>query len=176
MSETNNDSIDRHPALQDLSRDHHNVLVLCLEIKRSLDDQDHSDEDLDVRSPQKMAEQLITFWQTEGNLHFREEEEAFLPVYMRHVSLSDNEDLRQMLHDHAWLRDRVERLEQLLQTDEPFHDLLSETGERLKQHARLEERAVFEHAQEVLSDEELNEVGRRSRAFRTRNNMNVGAG
>jgi hemerythrin-like domain-containing protein len=53
--------------------------------------------------------------------------------------------------------------------------LLGETGERLKQHARLEERAVFEHAQEVLSDEELNEVGRRSRAFRTRNNMKVGA-
>ncbi len=174
MNDTANEGIDRHPALQDLSRDHHNVLVLCLEISRSLENEDDASGEQSTRTPREMAEQLLSFWQGEGNLHFREEEEAFLPVYMRHVRLAENEDLRQMLHDHAWLRDRVERLEQLLDNDRPFQDLLKETGERLKQHARLEERSVFEHAQQVLSDDELDEVGRRSRAFRTRNNMNVG--
>ncbi len=174
MNDEENDSIERHPALQDLSRDHHNVLVLAFEISRSLEDPDDLEREADQRTPEEMAEQLLRFWKTEGNLHFREEEEAFLPVYMRHVSLSDNDDLQQMLHDHAWLRDRVERLERLLDENEPFEDLLGEAGKRLKQHARLEERSVFEHAQDVLSEAELEEVGRRSRAFRTQNNMSVG--
>ena len=71
-----------------------------------------------------------------------------------------------MLDDHAWIRDRIRELKRRFEAEEEVAGLLGEVGRRLHDHARLEERVIFEHMQDLFSDDELAEVAERSRAFR----------
>ncbi len=152
--------LKRHPSLQDLSRDHNHALIQAHLMRES------AQGDEDARPPAEMAREFLEFWEQDANPHFREEEEVLLPVYARHVVPSADEQVRQMLDDHAWFRDVVFELRRQLEAGEDVSELLGEIGRRLHDHARLEERHIFERMQEVMTDEDLVDVGERSRMFR----------
>lgn len=162
-------SIDRHPALQNLSRDHHEALVQAQRlIQGGL--KGEIDEDETPPSDPELARNFLTFWEEHASDHFREEEEVLLPVYARHETPTSNKLIRTMLDDHAWFRNVVVKLRRKLehQTDSSsLRSLLEEIGTRLQDHARMEERELFEYLQQTLSDEDLSDIQIFSDSYRS---------
>lgn len=153
--------MERHDALQDLSRDHHRALKRAQELRRA----GTAEGAFSVR---EAAERFVTFWDEEAAHHFREEEEVLLPVLARHRAPTEDADVRQMLDDHAWFRDQVPKLRAALQADEGVEELAHALGDRLTRHVRLEERTLFERFQELFDEQDLEDVAARSRAYRER--------
>lgn len=108
-----------------------------------------------------MAEKFLRFWEKNGRLHFREEEEILLPAYARHVPLESDADAMRMLADHAAIRARIENLRELLQTGRPVETALAELGRMLNDHVRLEENRIFPRIEKALSEPELAALGQR---------------
>ncbi|MGH2593644.1 MAG: hemerythrin domain-containing protein [Anaerolineae bacterium] len=151
----------RHPALQDLSRDHQLFLLQAQQIRWSV----HSSR----RAPPlgRMTTLFLEYWDRDADPHLREEEEVLLPIYARYSSQEQKRFVAQMMSDHTWLRARIGELRQRSPGQE-VQELLTQIGQRLHDHVRFEERVVFQHVQEVMSEAELQEIGARSLAFRTK--------
>ncbi len=154
--------MERHEALQDLSRDHFDALVRVKMVERALAGEP------DARSPREEAERFLEAWEDEVRHHFREEEDVLLPVLARHGPVTGWEEVRRLVDDHAWFRWRVPELGERLEADAGWLELLEEVATRLKEHARFEERELFKRAQEVLTEGDLEDLHERSVAFRTR--------
>jgi iron-sulfur cluster repair protein YtfE (RIC family) len=152
----------RHPALQDLSRDHYQALILCKDAGKALAG------NRDAPSVTEAAQGIVDRWEDELRLHFREEEDVLLPVLSRHEPVTSVEPVPRMIDDHAWFRDRIPRLAEALENGDEVEDLLEDVATRLREHARMEEDELFERAQEMLPEEDLEAVGERSEAFRER--------
>ncbi len=152
--------MQRHPALQDLSRDHFDALALAQLIRRSMEGHEMGG------TPEQAATRLVEAWEQELAWHFREEEEVLLPIHQRHVDPAEDETIRRVLSDHAWFRDEVPALVQALEAGEPIGDRVARIGERLHDHARLEDREWFPAIEASLSEAELDELAHRSRAYR----------
>lgn len=154
--------LQRHPALQDLSRDHQLILWHAREMRWTLE------EDRRAQPWAVVVREFLRFWQREGILHLQEEEEVVLPTYGRRVPLEGNETVRHVLADHAWLHQATGELQYLLQTGQEDGALLGAIGRRLHDHVRLEERLLFQAIQDTLTEEELDRLGAQSIAFRLR--------
>ncbi len=149
----------RDEALADFSRDHLPALRQAKYLREA------GTEEGDFE-PREAARGFLTFWDEEAELHFREEEDVILPVLSRRGPVTENELVREMLDDHAWFRDRVTRLREILENDGELTPLIHAVGERLKNHARMEEQQLFEGLQEDLTDEQLEAIHERSVRFR----------
>ncbi len=162
MTEKESTSSTRHPALQDLSRDHHKALTQAVRLMNGglKGEEDVSDEEL--------ASAFLEFWDDHSSWHFREEEEVLLPIYFRYVDIEEEDHIQEMLEDHAWFRDQVPELRRLLEEGKEMRSFLERLGKRLQKHARLEERTIFEEMENTFSPSDLDEIHRRSRAFRKR--------
>lgn len=154
--------LQRHPALQDLSRDHQLVLLHAREIRWTVEG------DRRAQPWAAVAREFLRFWQREGILHLQEEEEVLLPAYGRRVPLHGDETVRHVLADHAWLHQATGELQYCLQSGREDAVLLGTIGRKLHDHVRLEERLLFQSIQAVLSEEELDHLGALSIAFRLR--------
>lgn len=151
----------RHEALQDYSRDHHFFLLKAREIRWSLERSEHG------RPVRHVVRSFLQFWEHDGLIHLREEEEILLPQYRTHASSDAADRHITRIHDeHAWLRRNVERLQERVDRHVPFDGLLGKIGRHVHDHVRFEERTVFQHMQQVLSDEQLSELADASREFR----------
>lgn len=150
----------RHASLEDLSRDHFHALAQAQEIRKSVEGEPGA------HPLEQAARQFLAFWHEDALPHFREEEEVLLPIYARHVLPSQDDHIRRMLDDHAWFRDVVFELERQVREGGEYRALLGEVGQRLAEHARLEEREIFERMQNVMTEEDLADVAERSLAFR----------
>lgn len=151
--------LKRHPSLQDLSRDHQLFLLHARNLRWGVGG--------DPRAP-SLAEALrgfVRFWQQEGILHVREEEEVLLPAYAQRVVLDGDEVTERVLADHAWLYAAAADLPTCLH-DDAHRDLPAQVAQRVQDHVRFEERVWFERVQAALSEEELDRLGARSLAFR----------
>lgn len=151
--------MERHEALQDLSRDHHHALARARELKRAGTEEGRFE-------PEEAARRFLVFWEDEGALHFREEEDVLLPVYQRRKAILGDDAVREMLADHAWFRDEVPKLRAALEAGEEVTDRVHAIGSRLHDHARLEERRIFEDVQAALIEADLDDLLERGRAFR----------
>ena len=129
----------RHPAIQTLSRDHHQALVIAQRLRRATDS---------AGSEAQAA--FLEFWRSEGELHFRVEEEVLLPRFAA-AGAARSEAIARVLFDHAELRLRALRL----QGEPASSALLKELGELLAEHVRFEERHLFPAIEEMLSDRQL---------------------
>jgi hemerythrin-like domain-containing protein len=129
----------RHPALQTLSRDHHQALVVAQQLRRAGD-----------RAASRTQAAFLEFWRNEGQLHFRVEEEVLLPRFAA-AGGADSAATARVLVDHAEIRLRALRL----QGGPASTAVLRELGELLAEHVRLEERDLFPAIEELLSDREL---------------------
>lgn len=166
--------MERHDALKDLSRDHFAVLNRCQEVRHTLEGGRRA-----FPVP-KMVERLLVFWDDHVQFHFEEEEEVLLPALEPHLDLDADEDVARMLDDHDWFRETFPRLRDARDAgdEEAMRDLLAEVGEALHDHARFEERLLFDKVQRLLDEDELQALWEASKAYRidTRGPSSVGPG
>lgn len=116
----------RHPALIQLSQEHHHTLALCLRILRNPDANHQAD---------------ITAHYVDLEHHFQEEETQFAPLWDKLNRL----DLQQRFeNEHAQLRDLYHHAR--------FDDTAwnSEFATLLREHARFEERELFPALETIL--------------------------
>jgi hypothetical protein len=102
----------------------------------------------------------VSFWDDDGALHLREEDEIFLPRYAatgEHALTY----VQQISADHAWLRTEVALLRA-----QPDAARLIVIGARLHDHVRCEEREVFEAAQKTMDAAQLEALWAASMSFR----------
>lgn len=128
----------RHPALQQLSRDHHRALAVAQVLKRA-----------DEASAEDAHERFLEYWNSEGHEHIREEEEVLLPALARHAD-PDRPIVARVLVDHVRIR--------ALATEPAGVARLHELGTQLEQHVRREERELFELIEQAIPDPELTEL------------------
>jgi hemerythrin-like domain-containing protein len=152
--------VKRHPAFQDLSRDHYLVLNRALQVVRAVEGHPSA-------RPYELAVfQLQDLWEHDGlKAHFAEEEADLVPALQARGAGAAAE---QMLAEHAALRAGLEAL------GGATRDQAAATARSLMAHARWEEEAVFGWLQEHLSDGELADRLARSRHFRAANGLPVG--
>lgn len=151
----------RHPAFQDLSRDHLVANTRSLHVIRAVEGHPQA-------PPFEQAiHNFEGLWTHEGlAIHFREEETDLLPVLRaRHPQLAER-----LLSEHDLLRDGFDAVVRKTADREAS----AQTARALMVHARWEEEVVFEWLQENLSEAELEELLAKSKSFRTAQGMPVG--
>jgi hemerythrin-like domain-containing protein len=135
----------RDKSLIPLSRQHQHALALCVRIDRAA----------------PISESDVVAWQTEIAQHFRAEirihfvaEEQFVfPAAKKFPEL--NSLIEELVNDHSWLRRQFDGAEvQSLSSGE-----IAQFGRRLAEHVRKEERQLFERLQELMSQDQLAQMG-----------------
>jgi iron-sulfur cluster repair protein YtfE (RIC family) len=136
----------RNKNLIPLSHQHQRALALCVRIERA--------SPIPAADLNAWQNEITQLCRNEIMIHFAAEEALIFPVARRLGELASLVD--ELLEDHAVLRDRFALAEAhvMKATD------LSEFARRLSAHIRKEERMLFEGMQELMSAEELNDLGR----------------
>jgi hemerythrin-like domain-containing protein len=129
----------RHPALQTLSRDHHQALVVSRRLRRA---GDHGAGEAQAA--------FLEYWRRGGQLHFRVEEEVLLPRFAT-AGGAHTAVVARVLIEHAEIRLRVLRLLR----GAASAVVLEELGSQLAEHVQLEERQLFPAIEESLDDSQL---------------------
>lgn len=126
--------IQRHEALQPVSREHHFGLLLGWKIQKA------ADKNI---APQRVFNYLKFAFRTELQPHFELEERAVFPVL-------GNEDplVQQALDEH-------QTIENLITRGSHNNDTLEEIRTLLNAHIRFEERVLFQKIQENATEEEF---------------------
>ena len=132
--------IKRDKAFITLSKDHHFSLLLVWKIRRDLES--------DVSS-KHISSYILEFFKGDLQDHFKEEEEI---VFSK---LPGNDVLREQAEkEHKSISILVEALSE----NERDNDLQKQFADSLEAHVRFEERILFNHLQEILKPEELEEI------------------
>lgn len=133
----------RHPALQQLSRDHYHALAVAQRLRRAGDD---------AASDAKGA--FESYWERDGRTHFREEEEIVLPACAGFINPYEA-IIARILSDHVRIRNLADRL---AAHSPPQLELLHELGQALEEHVRREERQLFPMIERSIPDAELRQL------------------
>lgn len=132
----------RNQNLIELSRDHHQGLLLGWKIKQGFKHRVPLDE---------IKQYIIYFAKKALFPHFDEEENQVL-VYLR----PDNEYYQRTLAEHREIRESIAEIEEIeVLTDALFLNL----ADKIHAHIRYEERELFPYLETTLSGEQLNEIG-----------------
>jgi hypothetical protein len=135
----------RHPALAELSRDHHHALVVARTLCRAAP----GDTDGAVQA-------FAEYWDADGLAHFRLEEDVLLPAYAIHGD-ARHPAIIQMLVDHMLIRRDAEAIA----GGSAPAEVLGRLGVELAAHVRLEEREVFPLIEQTIPAAELDALGQR---------------
>jgi hemerythrin-like domain-containing protein len=133
----------RAEELRGLSRDHHQALATALVLRRA-----------DEQTSGAAVAHFLDFWTHHGQRHFEIEEAVLLPGYVRGGGDPRHELVAQVLTDHVEIRAKALRL----QNDAALADLHA-LGERLAEHVRLEEKALFPLIESTLDPAALAALG-----------------
>ena len=109
--------------------------------------------DADTAQKQKLFEQI----KSELQVHEAIEEEIFYPALKEHPKTK--ELALEAYEEHHVVDQVISELDTLSPDDETWEAKFSVMEENLKHHINEEEREMFEQAQKVFSDEELEELG-----------------
>lgn len=142
--DSGNKPLHRHPSLQPLSRHHHHALVMAQKLIKV------SDDNVDT-----VMEDLLKFWKSHGDEHFRQEEGILLPTFAKYADVNRPEVI-QMLLEHVQIRSQIFSLTG--SREKPATKALSILGEQLQAHVRFEERVLFPLIQEIVPEEELHRL------------------
>jgi hemerythrin-like domain-containing protein len=134
----------RDPSLAALSHDHQHGLAVALQLRRAT-----------AETARAAKTAFISFWEEEGERHFRVEEELLLPAAAGHIPAAHGAVVR-MLVEHVELRRRAA---DLALTPMPELDDLHALGDHLHQHIRHEERVLFPLIEDSLPEAELGALG-----------------
>ena len=137
----------RDKSLIPLSRQHQHALALCVRVERA---SPVGEGDLAA-----WRKEIAEHFRSEIGDHFAAEELVLFPIGRGFNSLVPV--IEDLLSDHAWLRERFAQAE----AGSIAAEDLSEFAQRLSAHIRKEERQLFERLQELMTREELEDLGRR---------------
>jgi hemerythrin-like domain-containing protein len=132
----------RSPELAPLSRDHHQALVVAQQLRRATD-----------TTVDRVREAFLSFWDGQGRVHFRVEEEVLLPAYAAHGDPYEPVVAR-VLCDHVLIRKLAAEA-----AGGGSVELMHDLGTRLNAHVRLEERELFPMIESALPSDELIALG-----------------
>ena len=141
----------RHPALYQLSHDHHQGLILAQQLKKGSPQYKGMPSTLDGKK-----EYAISFYKTELVKHFEDEEKILFPSVIKR-----NDEVDDLVEEAISEHRKIESLIDDLRRKNDVADLLDELGRLLENHIRKEERILFPKVEEILSDEELANIGDR---------------
>lgn len=150
MARFDNKPLARHEALAPFSRDHYTGLVQAQHlIKASRDD--------DVARRKAVAD-FVDAFDNDIAEHFRDEERILADI------LSDA-DRDALLTQHRRLEQDAENLRRLRKSVDPDPQTLADTGKRLEEHIRWEERELFDRVQQQLDDKAIEQLQRQTAAI-----------
>lgn len=101
---------------------------------------------------------------TELEIHARLEEEIFYPAVRQ--ALKDREMVEEALHEHDEVREAVDELAAMDQDDEDYAGRLEDLKGKIEHHVKEEEGEMFPQAREVLSPEQLAQLGSQMKSRR----------
>lgn len=136
-----NPPLKRNENLLKLSRDHHAGLLFCWKIRQGV--KYHIETD-------RMIKYVRYFWDHHLAAHFKEEEAFLFPPLQ-------DEQVQKALDDHQKIKTFVEKID--VPGMESEEDVLLELADSVDDHIRYEERVLFPHLQEKLSEEQLGLIG-----------------
>ncbi len=139
----------RHPALVELSRDHHGVLVQALLLRRA------AEQGQDGRTRLDTLAAHLRFHDEHVAGHMADEEAGLLPL-TRGV---DDQAAARIVEEHRAIETLTERLRGTTSDGPGLRADLRALGELLHDHVRFEERGFFMRVQECLSAEALDALG-----------------
>ncbi len=132
--------IKRHQAIVQFSREHHFGLLLVWKIREGIRNN---------IEPVRISSYVICFLEQDLQKHFSNEESFLFP------KLADDDALRQQaIREHR----KIFALADNIRKEKNSHALLNSFADALESHIRFEERALFRHIQESLTESELAEV------------------
>jgi len=126
--------IKRHKALQPLSRDHHQGLLLSWKIRTGF---------AKGISIERIKNYIDWFYKTHLSPHFKVEEKYIFPILG-----NDNVLVKKAIAQHR-------RLHRLFNSNLEIEKSLNRIEEELEQHIRFEERVLFHEIQKVATEQQL---------------------
>ncbi len=141
----------RHPSLQDLSREHHLMLLHARELRWA----SKGSGDLP-----KACREFLDYWKKRGYRHFKQEEEKLFPYCERCQDWERTEAVDLVFKQHEEIRSLITRLGVLATTGKYLIPVSTTLAEFLDLHIRHEERVVFEQIQNALSEHEMKNMGK----------------
>jgi iron-sulfur cluster repair protein YtfE (RIC family) len=129
--------IKRHIALQPISHDHHQGLLVCWKIKTGL---------AKSIAPQRIKSFLDFYYQTHLQAHFKLEEAYIFSILGLGHGL-----IKQAIAEHI-------SLEELFDQQDDLMNVLPQIENQLRSHIRFEERVLFNEIQKVATEKELAKV------------------
>jgi len=127
----------RHKALQPLSRQHHQGLLLSWKIRSGFN------KNID---PKRIKVYVDWFFETHLIPHFKMEEDHIFTILD-----TEHELIKRALAEHR-------RLNRLFNKNEDETKVLSKIEEELEQHIRFEERVLFPEIQKIATEEQLLQI------------------
>ena len=138
-----NKPIRRNEYIKKLSKDHHAGLLFCWKIRQGLKHE---------VATERIKRYASYFWSNHLAEHFKEEEAIlFSPL--------EDELIQKALDDHKQIKYQLDEL-----LDDSTGDAkkgLMRLANLIDDHIRYEERKLFPHLEEVLTEKQLNEIGRK---------------
>jgi hemerythrin-like domain-containing protein len=130
-----------------------NPLTLLRKDHREVKDLLKQASDADTAQKQKLFEQI----KSELQVHEAIEEEIFYPALKEHPKTK--ELALEAYEEHHVVDQVMSELDALSPDDESWEAKFSVMEENLKHHINEEEREMFEQAEKVFSDDELEQLG-----------------
>lgn len=144
-------ALHRDQALQPLSRQHHQGLMVSLLLSKGLK------KNLTTKP---MRDFILQFWQDDLQKHFEVEEQYLTPIAKSYATLEPL--ITRMLLEHQQIVLIINRINNEARAEQL--ETIKEFADKLEQHIRFEERALFEQIQSTLSAKEMSEL---NNAFQT---------
>ena len=139
-----NAPIKRHKALVSFSKEHHFGLLLIWKIRQGFSYSIKAD---------RIARYIIYFFNTDLRAHFQDEETILFP------NLPSNDMLRSRAEaEHRDLHELIVEISKNMDDE----ILIRKFADMLERHIRFEERVLFNHLQDHISPDVLEEVSKRS--------------
>jgi hemerythrin-like domain-containing protein len=113
---------------------------------------------------------FLLFEKIELAIHLKDEEEALFPVLRANGHLG--KEIEEILGEHDYLYTTIELLKLMKHTDgksaKYVQKKLEDIAGTLRDHIWKEDNVIFKIAEEMLSAEDMNEVGKKMALFRHR--------
>jgi hemerythrin-like domain-containing protein len=133
--------IKRNPHIVKLSKDHHFTLLFCWKVRNGLK--------LEAE-PSRIRKYIQYFWKHHMQPHFREEETTlFAPV--------KDAAVKRALKEHA---DIAQQINELNGAEHVSSNQLLRLADMVDNHVRYEERELFPHMEKILTEDQLEAIGK----------------
>ncbi|RMD88653.1 MAG: hemerythrin domain-containing protein [Calditrichaeota bacterium] len=142
----------RSYALEALSWEHHNGLVLAFRLERGLQMGSEIEE---------VKKYLLHVWQTALRSHFQVEED-YLATQIKNEPVYN--DFSRMRAEHQDFYRLISAIDSCADKEE-LRSLIKEFSTKLKEHIRFEEREFFTRFENTLTEQEMNSLGQKLHAL-----------